>query len=485
MTTSRIAHGALVRPGAKTPLRNIELPAWHGWRYSSEAARAVRWIERFLRLPTGAGAGGKLRVAPFQRRILDALYDSLASFVALPAANGKTTLLAAVALERICRGDDYAEVDVLATKEDQAGMLVDTARRMVEACPELIDDELVTFHAREGILEYRVTGSKIEAHPAKLSAIQGLNFSLAIIDEVGFAHDPIIESILARLGKRPDAHAIGIGTPGFDGNLLQRVRAQAKDDELPVGVSYLEWSAAEGCEVDDRAAWERANPALAAGFLREEALAVQAAMLSEREFRTYHLGQWIDESSGWLPVGAWESCPNVPPPPEGTEIVVAVDGTYRRTSAVMLATLSGELAFGWVAEAATDDELRRVIEDAARRYRVVEVSHPRRVRPSLFADLAEAGLTVTPWNGTPDVEATSANEFYRAIVEGTVAHDHDGLVAAHMAGVRVKLAPDGSIRLARPETGFVDAAFAARAAWWRARALAGEWVDAEATPIIF
>ena len=51
-----------------------------------------------------------MRLAQFQRRLIDALYGSLATFWSVPTTNGKTTLLAAVALERICRGDDYATV---------------------------------------------------------------------------------------------------------------------------------------------------------------------------------------------------------------------------------------------------------------------------------------------------------------------------------------------------------------------------------------
>jgi phage terminase large subunit-like protein len=480
--TRPVAHGALTKPGAKPALRNIELPPWHGWRYTSEAARARRWVESYLWLPTGAGAGSRFHVAPFQRTIIDALFDSLVTFCSLPTANGKTTFLAAVALERIARGDDYVEVDVIATKEDQAGMLVETAKRFVEACPELVP--LCSWHSHDAILEYRPTGSRIAAHPAKLSAVQGLNYSLAIVDEVGFARDEIIESIIARVGKRPDARAIGIGTPGFDGNMLQRIRAAERDGELPAGVTYLEWAAPANVDVNDRAAWSKANPAVAAGFLREEALALQAAMLSEREFRTYHLGQWVDESAGWLPPGSWESCPVVPPPPEGSEIVVAVEGTYRRTAAVVLSTLSGEIAFGYSADAATDDELRRVLFDAANRYNVVEVVYPGRMRPSLFADVADAGVNVRPWNGSPDNEAKSANEFYRAIVEGRVGHDHDGLIAAQMGDVRVRLATDGSLRLSRPDSGSVDAALAARLAWWRAYELAGE-SDNVATPVIY
>ena len=436
-----------------------------------------RWVERFLVVPTGYGQARSFRVAAFQREILDALYSHLATFVSLPAANGKTTLLAAAALERLCRGDDYVEVDVVATKQEQAGLLIEAAKRMVETCPELID--LCRWHSREQMLEYRPTGSRLRAHPAKLSAVQGLNFSLAIIDEIGFAHDETVESLLARLGKRPDARLIGIGTPGFEANILQRLRAASLDGELPEGVTYLEWAAEPGADVSDRRAWRRANPALRAGFLQPEALAVQAGLLSQREFQTYHLGQWTDEAANWLPEGAWEACPFEQPPPPGSEVVLAVEGTFRRTLAIVGATLDGGVFFGWGQEAALDADLRRTLERAAEQYELREIVHPKRIRPRLFAELREVGLPCVPWDSSPDNEATSANEFYRAIVgqetSNRLAHDHDALVADHMARLRVRYAVDGSLRLARPDDGaFVDAAIAARNAWYRALQLADE-----------
>jgi len=238
-------------------------------------------------------------------------------------------------------------------------------------------------------------------------------------------------------------------------------------------VTYREFAADPGCDVLDRRQWRRANPALRAGFLQVEALAVQAGLLSEREFRTYHLGQWTDTAAEWLPPGAWDSCPYQAAPPAGAEVVLAVEGTFRRTMAVVGATLDGAVFFGWGAEAALDADLRRVLEQAAEQFDVVEVVHPKRIRPRLFAELREAGLPCVPWDGGPDNEATSANEFYRAIVgqesSNRLAHDHAPLLAEHTARLKVRFGVDGSLRLARPEGGeFVDAAIAARNAYWRA-----------------
>lgn len=453
--------------GPKPALRLVETPPWAGWRHKSESARAIRWLEEFLPVPMGYGAGQPLRVAGFQRKIIRTLYDSLATFVSIPAANGKSTLLAAVAIERLCRGDAYVEVDVLATKREQAAIMVEAAKRFVEAVPALA--ERCVWYAKPGILEFRPTGSRLTAHPAKLSSLQGLNFSLAVVDEIGFADDALVEALIARLAKRPDARLIGIGTPGFDPNVLWRIRQEAQDGALPPGVAYLEWSAPPGADLQDRRAWAQANPALRAGFMGADALAVQADLMPERAFRTYHLGQWTDATSGWLPTGAWLGCPRAEPPPDGTEIVLAVEGTYRRTLSVVGATLDGAVFHAWTAEAARDDEIRDVLGAACERWDVLRVVHPKRIRPHLFADLAKSGLPAVPWDAHPDTEAVSANELFRAIVDGRIAHDHDPLLAGHVEALAVRTAVDGSLRLTRPDSGEpVDAALAMRAAWYTA-----------------
>jgi phage terminase large subunit-like protein len=457
--------------GPKPKLRVVEMPPWVGWRGTSESARAIRWIERYLPIPIGFHQGQPMKLAGFQKQIVRSLYDNLATFVSIPAANGKSTLMAALAVERLCRGDAYVEVDVLATKREQAAIMVEAAKRFVQVQPELA--ERCVWYANPGILEFRPTGSRLMAHPARLSSLQGLNFSLAVVDEVGFADDALVEALLARLAKRPDARLVGIGTPGFDPNMLFRIRQEHADGTLPPGVAYLEWSAPAGAELHDRRAWAEANPALRAGFMAPEALAVQADLLPERAFRTYHFGTWTDATSGWLPAGAWEACPHLPPPVDGTEIVLAVEGTYKRTLAIVGCGLDGTVFHCWTAEAAKDDEVQRILGLCADRWKVVEVSHPKRIRTQLFAQLARDGLPLRPWDGTADVEAASANELHRAIVEGRLPHDHDPLVADHMETLAIRTAVDGSLRLARPDDGApCDAALAARAAWWRAGQLA-------------
>lgn len=464
---SRPLRGTFDRPGPKPQLVLAESPSWASWKGTNESLRAMRWVGKYVLVPTGYGAGEPMQLASFQRQLVTDMYGHLATFASLPTGQGKTTLLGALALERICRGDDYAEVDVLATKLGQAGEVVLAASRMAELHPEL--RARCALYDEGAELRYRPTGSRLRVHAARLKAVEGLNFSLGIVDEVGFAQDDVVESLVARLGKRQDAHLLGIGTPGFDPNILWRLRRDAIEGELPPGVVYREHAAPEGCDVHDRRAWRAANPALAAGFLNPDALALQVELLPESKFRVYHLGQWVDQAEAWLPPGAWESCPYVGAPPAGAPVVLGVEGTYQRTVAIVGAGLDGSLFFGWAAERATDNELADALVEACNTWDVLEVVHNRRIRTRLFHKLRADGMPLEGWPAGVDVEASSANELYRAIVEGRIAHDHDELLAQHVGALRARYLADGSLRLVRPASGDpVDAALAARAAFWRA-----------------
>lgn len=388
--------------------------------------------------------------------------------------------MAAVGLERLCRGDDYVEVDILATKEDQAQRMIEAVIRFVECSPELHD--LIEYWARDSTIEYRPTGSIMRAHPARLSAVQGLEFSLALIDEIGFVPPELVTALLARLGKAPDARVIGFGTPGFEpDNMLESMRALAHAGDLPPGVSFIEYAADPGCDITDPVQQRKANPALAEGFLREEALAVQAATYlaagREHEFRAYHLGQPIESSGPWLPYGAWDLCVDAFPPRDGTPVVLGLWGNYQRQVAIVGATLDGALFFGWQAEKPSDAEVEQAIFAAAEQWELVELCHKPHIRFNLMAKLADEGLPVQAWPGkAADVDSTAA--FHQAIATQELAHDHDPTLAEQIARLTAKIDGKGNPRLVESESG-VSAALAARAAWWRAKVLAEDHVHAD------
>lgn len=466
------SHGVLNRPGKRPPLRLTEMPAWHGWKLDSESARIIRWIQECLVLPTGHGAGSNFKLAKFQRDLVEEMVDAIALFISIAAGNGKTMLMAALGLERMSRGDDYVEVDILATKEDQAQRLIEACIKLIECSPVLSADGLFDFQAARTTLVYRPTGSIMRAHPAKLSAVQGLDFSLALVDEAGFVPSELVEGLLARLGKRPDARLIGFGTPGTeDSNMLEAVRNGAHAGDLPPGVRFVEYAADAGCDIYDRDQWRKSNPALAGGFLREDALALQAAAMQEHQFRAYHLGQPISSSSPWLPYGQWEECVESLRPRDGTPVVLAVWGNYHRQVSIVGATLDGALFFGWEADKATDRELGDVLRAACEQWDVLELSHKPHIRLNLMAQLSEEGYPVVQWPADTATDIDSTAAFYQAIVEHSLAHDHEPLLTEQVSRLTAQVDKRGNPRLVESEAD-VSAALAARAAWWRARLLA-------------
>ena len=78
------------------------------------------------------------------------------------------------------------------------------------------------------------------------------------------------------------------------------VRRRAREGNLRPGFSFTEFAADEGCAIDDPVQWRKANPAMAAGYLDEEAMGIALdAAPTPSSFRIFKLGQWID-------VGRWQ-----------------------------------------------------------------------------------------------------------------------------------------------------------------------------------
>jgi phage terminase large subunit-like protein len=176
-------------------------------------SRAIAFVERYVRTPKGTGARRRMRLRPWQRAIVHGLLDEprpRQGLVSIPAGNGKSTLAAALGLYGLLGdGVEGAQVLVVASDERQAGIILRTARRMVELEPELAA-RVQTF--ADHLLEPR-TDSVFMALPADPGALQGWDPSLAIVDELQVVTDDTFEAMAARAGKRERSLLLAISTP--------------------------------------------------------------------------------------------------------------------------------------------------------------------------------------------------------------------------------------------------------------------------------
>src|SRR5437870_5744937 len=87
---------------------------WKAWRNRSRAARCIRFIEGLCTLPKGHGAGEKMKLAPFQKDAIEAAYEpgNRAFAMMIAKGNGKSTLLAGMALHALFDPDDVGEPQI-------------------------------------------------------------------------------------------------------------------------------------------------------------------------------------------------------------------------------------------------------------------------------------------------------------------------------------------------------------------------------------
>jgi phage terminase large subunit-like protein len=451
-------------------------------------SRAIAFVERYVRTPKGTGARKRMRLRPWQRAIVHGLFDEprpRQGLVAIPAGNGKSTLAAALGLFGLLGdGVEGAQVLVVASDERQAGIILRTAKRMVELDPELAA-RVQTF--ADHLLEPR-TDSVFMALPADPGALQGWDPSLAIVDELHVVTDDTFEAMAARAGKRERSLLLAISTPpkvGDDG-VMRRLVDHGRAGADP-SFYFAEFAAPVGCEVDDEAAWAVANPALD-DFLHRDALrATLPPKMREAAFRRYRLGQWVALDGSWLPDGAWATCADAAQVlADHAEVVLGFDGSFSGDCTALVAVTVEdrphvELVKLWEAPEGSRDwrvpivEVEDAIRAACRRWRVLEVAaDPYRWARSLELLDAE-GIPVGEYPQGPARMGPATSRFYEAVVDRLLSHDGSSGLARHVGNCVLKTDSRGA-RLAKEHKDSkrrIDAAVAAVMALDRAAVLAG------------
>lgn len=416
---------------------------------SSGAARFAAFTAKFIVTPKGTGALSPLRLRPWQVSLVASVLDPdprprLAGWM-MPRGQGKSTLVAALGLYDLMLGEEGASVVVAATDERQAGIVFRTAARMVELNEDL-STRVQVFKDRLYVPERAASFVCLPAEPKRL---EGLDPTLAILDEIGVISRDVYEVVALAQGKREQSTLLGIGTPGPDphNSVLSDMRTYAAEHPDDLSLVWREFSAAAFTDhpVDCAHCWELANPALGDFLHRDAMTALLPPKMREATYRRSRLCQLVTDTDGaFLPAGVWEQLANALAIPDGAEVVVALDGSFSDdTTALLLATVSTEPHFDVLAvwERPTGDETYRVpvaeveqtIRDACRRWQVVEViADPFRWTRTLQALEAER-LPVVEFPHSPSRLTAATGDLYSAAVNGKLTHSGDPRLAAHVA----------------------------------------------------
>ena len=235
----------------------------------------IMFIETFCRHYQGEHAGELVKLELFQKAFIQALFGFLEIdtnrrrfreyFFEVARKHGKSFLSGCIAVYMmVADGEEGAEIYSAATKLDQAKIIYNAAKNIVEQSQEL--RELVKS-TREG-LSFKHTRSVMKPLPNESKSLDGLNIHFAALDEIHEQRDRNMYDVLRQGMKARRQPLIGcITTSGFYREGLydnlheyacEVAKGIKKDDRLLPLVYKLD----EIDEWRDPTKWEKANPGL-------------------------------------------------------------------------------------------------------------------------------------------------------------------------------------------------------------------------------
>jgi hypothetical protein len=458
--------------GSETP-RLWTRPLRRLTRRTSLGYRAIEFIEEFL----------GVELLPWQKWwLIHALelnpggglrFRTVVTLVA--RQNGKTTLLKCLALFFMF---DRGVRLVLGSAQslDIAREAWQGAVELAEADPEL-RGEIETVRRANGEQELRLAnGARYRITASTRSAGRGLSVDLLILDELREHRDWLAWGALSKTTQaRPHALTVAISNAGDDDStVLNALRDTALAETDPT-LGIFEWSAPDGCDLDDRQAWAQANPGL--GYtIGEQAIASSLSTDPPAVFRTEVLCQRVDTLDSAVSVDAWKACHD----PASTmdalrdRVAVCLDLAPDQQHATLVAcAIQGdgrarlEVVESWDGPNTTA-RLRAELPGllAAVKPRVVGW-YPGGPAAALAVDLRAV-------KGSTELKAADVPTVCQALAEQVTArrviHPGDALLTAHVTQSRRLYSGDGW-RFVRRGVGHVDAAYAAAGALHLARTL--------------
>ena len=326
-------------------------------RYGCESPRLFTPPLRELTPTTSAGFGFidfaqdviGLTLLPYQRWLAihamelrpDGRFRFRTVLVLIARQNGKSTFLQAMTLWRMWV-DRIPMALIAAQSLEKAEEVWAGAVEMAQGTPELAAEMLDPIMAA-GKKELKTTfGSRCKVQTANRKGGRSLSADLVDLDELREHHTWDAWAALTKTTMaRPNPQTWATTNAGDDlsvvlNELRETALQQIGQPNTDFGI--FEWSASEGCDLDDRDEWAQANPALG-WLITEEAIAAARRTDPEWVFRTEVLCQRVNLAAA-SPLPNW---PNVAEPgvtaPPGI-CAFAVDVSWDRSTAWIAAAVA-------------------------------------------------------------------------------------------------------------------------------------------------
>ena len=473
-------------------------------RYDEEKAdRAVAFIEHLCHTK-GKWAGKPFLLLPWQEQIVRDLFgivkkngkrQFLTAYIEIPKKNGKSELAAAIALYLLYADNEpSAEVYGAACDRNQASIVFDVARQMVEMSPALMRRSKIRS-AGKRIINYRNAGF-YQVLSAETGTKHGLNVSGLVFDEIhaqpnrklydvltkgsGDAREQPLFFIITTAGNDKNSICYELHTKALD--LMAGRKKDATFYPVVYGLEHEEdWT--------DEANWYKANPSLGHTIqidrVREAYRNAVENPAEENVFKQLRLNIWTSASIRWIPEQVYDKG-NLPIDRDFLRGRMCYGGldlssTTDITAFVLVFPPEDEngkytiLPYFWIPEDNLDLRVRRdhvpydvwerqgflqttegnvvhygyiekFIESLGERFNIREIAFDRWGAVQMVQNLEGMGFTVVPFGqGFKDMSPPT-KELMKLVLEQKIAHGGHPVLRWMMDNIFIRTDPAGNIK---------------------------------------
>ena len=455
---------------------------------SGDDGTGLEAFARFCTLLTLETTGGPLELEGYQRQMLaDYFAGALETLILLSKKNGKTTLLAALALYHLLTVED-AECVIAATSREQASILYEQATGFVRRSEGLQRRVLIKRGYRE--LRSRRDAGRVRVLAADVDTADGVIPTLALVDELHRAKSAALYGIFRDgLGPR-DGQMLAISVAG-DNELSPLGQMRQAAYQLPEvrhdgrytyarseDGNYVmhEWALKADDDVSNIPLVKQVNPA---SWQTLEKLRQRHDSPSTLPWQWARMacGIWVGAEAWWMESDDWRGNESADRLQDGDPVALGFDGARTGDATALVAC---RLTDGLIEPLALweqpppdshgkfpewevpEGEVDAAVADAMERFRVARAYFdPPLWQSEIDAWAREYGDVVMRYPTNRRKFMDAVERFRTDVTAGRVPHTADDRLTRHVLNARTSEAR-GGYWLVKPATSEkIDAAIAA------------------------
>ena len=500
------------RPKGYPKLKNYKpsqfmLPTSH---YDKKKAdRAVTFIENLCHTK-GKWAGTPFWLLPWQEQLIRDIFGIVkadgnrqfrTAFVEICKKVGKSELAAAVALYLLYADNEpSAEVYGAAADRQQASIVFDVAKQMVEMSPALVKRSKL-MGATKRIVNYSNAGY-YQVLSAEVGGKHGFSVSGLVFDEIHTQPNRQLYDVLTKGSsdaRQNPLHFI-ITTAGNDRHsIAYELHTKAVDILEGRRVDPTFYPVVYGLKDDedweDEANWYKVNPSL--GYtvdierLRDAYREAKQNPADEVTFKWLRCNMWVSSTVAWIPDAIYMRG-NEPIDVDalaGRDCYAGLDlsSTGDITALVLIFPPRNEdekyvlLPYFWIPEETIPrrvkansvpydiwekqgyimstegnvihyDFIEKFIMDLSEKYHILEIAVDRWNATQMIQNLEGEGFTIVPFGQGFSSMSAPTKEFYRLLMEGRIIHGGNPVLRWMAGNVVIDTDPAGNIKVTKAKS---------------------------------